>query len=345
MARLLEIDRLKGLAILGVMLIHARPLVDTYFYDLFVVRSAQVFIVLFGVNSYLWWQRRESMSALARVIEWYVSRFWRLMPPVWGMLAVWWPMQLALWRARLTEMRFLIVMMFGYLPWVGTGWFVSAIITLVIAYPAFFVLFELVGPASACVVGFAATLASVVYQTSIIEWMRELLRNSVPFVPDFYLWIFPPVFAWHVAAGAYIARRWPDERHRITALATGLGVLLLVLTAATGFSQHLRHALQVLLDVPIAVASLWVLAWLPDLGFVDRILGWLAVRTWGLYLGQLLVQNACFFAGLRPYEGSRTQRWVYFFILLGGAVVLTEIGQRLRQRLPFGNRLEKDTVT
>ena len=46
-----EIDILKGVAILWVLLIHARPLVGTFLGDFVVDRAVQVLLVLFGITS------------------------------------------------------------------------------------------------------------------------------------------------------------------------------------------------------------------------------------------------------------------------------------------------------
>src|SRR6266403_1488687 len=78
-ARFVGIDMLKGCAILWVMLIHAEALHGHAVFTHLVNHAVGIFVVLFGLNSELWWRDRELRSDLGR---WYASRARRLLVPL-----------------------------------------------------------------------------------------------------------------------------------------------------------------------------------------------------------------------------------------------------------------------
>ena len=65
-ARFVGIDMLKGCAILWVMLIHAEALRGHAVFTHLVNHAVGIFVVLFGLNSVLWWRGRELRSDLGR---------------------------------------------------------------------------------------------------------------------------------------------------------------------------------------------------------------------------------------------------------------------------------------
>ncbi len=87
-----EIGWLKGLAILGVLCIHARFLDGTAVFEHAINRAVYVFLVVVGVNSELWWQqpRLRARTWFTRTREWYRTRLVRLLVPVWVFGAMWW---------------------------------------------------------------------------------------------------------------------------------------------------------------------------------------------------------------------------------------------------------------
>src|SRR2546425_805183 len=99
-ARLPTIDMLKGCAILWVLLIHSGALygrpVAVYLFN----HAVPIFIVLFGINSELWWRRRPAAS----VATWYRDRARRLLVPMYAALPVWWALALALRRPLLVPL-------------------------------------------------------------------------------------------------------------------------------------------------------------------------------------------------------------------------------------------------
>src|SRR6266852_5763344 len=107
-ARFVGIDMLKGCAILWVMLIHAEALRDRAVFTHLVNHAVGIFVVLFGLNSELWWRGRELRSDLVLSLR---------------------PEGLHL-SARLAA-----VQAGGYLTHVRTGWFITVILQLVLLFP------------------------------------------------------------------------------------------------------------------------------------------------------------------------------------------------------------------
>ena len=115
-----EIDWLKGLAILFILLIHARP-IEGGLYEHLINRAVPMFIVLFGVTSELWWRGHVARGE-APIGPWYRTRLVRLMIPVWGMLLVWWPFEFEFDPAVPQGIRPVLATAVGFMPWIGTGW-------------------------------------------------------------------------------------------------------------------------------------------------------------------------------------------------------------------------------
>src|SRR5689334_9355265 len=76
----LAIDMAKGCAILWVLLIHSQALRENLLFRQVVNQAVPVFVVLFGLNSSLWWHGRDLGTNL---LAWYRRAVTRLMVPVW----------------------------------------------------------------------------------------------------------------------------------------------------------------------------------------------------------------------------------------------------------------------
>src|SRR2546427_55656 len=132
-ARLPTIDMLKGCAILWVLLIHSGALygrpVAVYLFN----HAVPIFIVLFGINSELWWRRRPAAS----LGTWYRDRARRLLVPMYVALPLWWVLALTLRRPLLVPLAWYLPFLHlaGDLFRIGTGWFITLSIQLVILFP------------------------------------------------------------------------------------------------------------------------------------------------------------------------------------------------------------------
>ena len=101
------------------MLIHAEALRDRAVFTHLVNHAVGIFVVLFGLNSELWWRGRELRSDLGR---WYASRARRLLVPMWAALPVWWALALSFRPEGIRlSARLAVAHAGGYLAHVGTG--------------------------------------------------------------------------------------------------------------------------------------------------------------------------------------------------------------------------------
>jgi len=193
--RVPEIDWLKGFAIICVLLIHSEPLVGAIIHDYVINRAV----------SHLHRSVRDDVGALVAA------------PHGRGRAAdgayVVHDQAMALDDPRLGNARRLVdggigvpAQSTGFLregacnrarihAWVGTGWFVTLILQLVVFFPLLhFAVLRLGGP-----IAFALALAllmwSHLHSLEILDWMRWLLRDSAPvagFYAFYYFWIFAP---------------------------------------------------------------------------------------------------------------------------------------------------------
>jgi peptidoglycan/LPS O-acetylase OafA/YrhL len=332
-ARRTEIDRLKGLAILGVLVIHAGPLVGTLPGRLLVDRAVPVLLVLFGLTSELWWQRHAGGRGAATVAAWLGSRVRRLMVPLWGALALWWLGVVALgWPPPLAP-RFVVATALGYLPWIGTGWFVTLILALVVLFPALRWAVVRFGAPACLGLAAVATVASHVWTYEITAALRVLLRDSGPragLEAFFYFWIFPPKHFFGVVAGIVLARCAPGRVP--VAAATAALALGWVVSGVLSAEPRALEALAALLDVPLTVVLLAVLASVPLPAAVAAPLAWCGRASWGIYLGQMLIHDGLHGLDLHPEAAPLAMRWLYAGALLVGAVTLTVVGGDVRRR-------------
>jgi peptidoglycan/LPS O-acetylase OafA/YrhL len=326
------IDMAKGVAILWVLLIHSDALHQNLLFRHVVNQAVPVFVVLFGLNSTLWWRRR---SPRTDTLAWYRRGVRRIMVPVWAALVLWWAMALwfrpfGVWLTR--WLPFLHAG--GYLLYVGTGWFVTMIIQLVVAYPAFEV--------AARRVGRPVVLGVGVVITAIVTWLglwivgvfgRLGMGESASL---FAYFVMSPRFYGHVAFGMVLA----DVRGRL-----GLGSAAIAAAVVLGCV-----GLDVFVLDPSVVRDA---QWLAEAGWVEALaltvvllvglrpvarvpavaapLAWLGQSSYGLYIGQMLTHNFfVYWYGLGAlYE--RLNLWCYTAILLAGGLGFVWLGERLAE--------------
>lgn len=331
--RLAELDWAKGVAILAVVLIHAKALEGRLFDELFVQRAVPIFLVLFGMTSEFWWQRRcQSGWNLQTTLAWYRQRFLRLIIPVWAAASLWWVSAAALDLPLRFGWPQILASYLGYSPWIGVSWFVTLVLQLVVLFP----LLRSAGLRLGATISLAASAMLVLtcqYEFwPIIHAGKDLLHNTA-FEPGFfYFWIFPPRVFLHVIAGIFLARAGLPNRP--AALLSMLLIIGLVWMLDTSwYPPVVGPALfSPLADVPVTVLLLAALrAWTPPTQ-LGETLRWLGQYSWGLYLAHTLVHAVVHFLGFSPEELGPAQRWAYAALLLASGSALAWSGQRLRHR-------------
>jgi peptidoglycan/LPS O-acetylase OafA/YrhL len=348
--RIPEIDWVKGLAILFVLLIHSEPIVDTAFHRYVANRAVPIFVVLFGVSSELWWSRRAGLSPLRITIEWYRSRFERLMIPLWGALAVWWALAVLL-RADKPAPGVAAAMFLGYLPTIWTGWFVTLIVELVILFPLLRWVLNRLGDVACLVLAVVVMFVSYDRTYAVIAMVRGVLFGTAPrggLISFFPFWIFPPAWFAHVIAGMILARRRPYPT-RLDALLSIASLAVGAVVSAHAVQNRLRPSgLTPLLDLPLTVLLLHAAGAFRLVPPLARALAWCGKASWGLYLGQLLVCNGLGMLGVEPWRVPPAERWAYFGYLFAGAVFFVVAGGLVRKALyavaaAVGRRLKGDS--
>jgi peptidoglycan/LPS O-acetylase OafA/YrhL len=328
-ARIPAIDRAKGVAIVGVLLIHARPLAGTWIHAHVIDHAVPVFLVLFGMTSRLWWERDRDASWRATTMRWYRARAVRLMVPVWSALVVLWTFRFAV--GRNTESLLHVLLTFGgYMPWVGTGWFVTLALELVVLFPLLVWAVDRIGDVAALLIAAAVLVVCERHLYGVIALVRMLFRDASPHVDlslYYYYWIFPPPRAFAVVAGMMLARRGTPSLRAgaISAAVVVAGGLIADRLMTDLIAQRLLSAF---LDVPLTIAILVAVHYVD--GALGSALAWLGQHSWGAYLGQLVVHEAVHALG-SPDEAALGVRWAYFGVLLGSAVLLVVAGERIRR--------------
>src|SRR5438093_143180 len=126
----------------------------------------------FGVNSELWWEAHA--GAGSPVTSFYASRARRILVPMWAALPVWWALALLLRPPELVLTRTLPLWhAAGWLSQVGTGWFVTVIIQLVLVFPLLHAA-RRAGTATVLAAGLACTLACVRFQLRLMALLAGL---------------------------------------------------------------------------------------------------------------------------------------------------------------------------
>jgi hypothetical protein len=340
------VDWAKGFAILSVLLIHARPLAGWWIHDHVIDRAVPVFIVLFGTTSELWWTRRRAVADRATTIrDWYRTRLWGLMVPVWAALTVLWALRFATGFGASAPYRVVLTYL-GYMPWVGTGWFVTLALEMVVLFPVLRLLLDRIGVVAMLVLTAAILVASHLHQDAVITLVRTLVRDrsmhADPYMTGYYFfWIFAPAKFFSVICGVLIAR------HCLSPSPVA-GLLAAALVVAGGLvAGRLMHppsqVLMAFLDVPLTLAVMSagrVLRVLPRIG---STVAWYGRHSWGVYLGQLVVHETIHdwatahcngpVCGWYPEQASSVVRWGYFFVLLASGTLGVVAGNRLLERV------------
>lgn len=310
------IDLAKGCAILCVLLIHSEALHGNFVFRHVVNQAVPIFVVLFGVNATLWWRSRDVATAWP---EWYRGRLDRIMVPVWAMLPLWWA--LALWfRPFGVPLTWWLpfVHAAGYLLHVGTGWFVTMILQLVLLQP----LLE----AAARRVGRGALFACGALATAIATagglWLVDRLGL-------FNFFVFAPRFFAAVTFGMLLAAHVPRLRWR-----AGVGAAIVWAAAIALQEGHLGFPWEQeafwIAALPLTVLALVAVRPLARIPAIGPALTWLGQSSYGVYVGQMITHNAFVYGfGLRDLY-VRVDPWLYTAILLVGGVGFTWIGEELR---------------
>jgi len=323
--RLPAIDLVKGCAILWVLFIHSQALGGGPLFLYVVNQAVPIFVVLFGLNSELWWRARSGTDRT--ITAFYASRARRILVPMWAALPVWWALALLfrppdvvltptlpLWHAA------------GWLSQVGTGWFVTVILQLVLLFPLLHAA-RRGGIATVLVAGFACTLLCVRFRFRL---MALLIGPVAGQAHDFFnYWVFSPRLLAHVAFGMWLA---PNVgRLGGTAAALSAAAFAACVAGAEGAAGAGLAPYAAAL-VPLPLTALLLAAWrlLPRLAAVTPALEWLGQSSYGVYLGQLLTHNAFVFAlGLGLYQ--RHNLWLYTAALLAGGLFFVWLGESLRR--------------
>lgn len=331
-----EIDWLKGVAILFVICIHARVYEDTLFQEHVINRAVPIFLLLFGITSELSWQASEQRPVAERLKRWYESRYSRLYPAWWAMSGAWWAALVLVGRARPSPSKVLATFA-GYAPWIGTSWFVTIILQLVLLFPALRWLFLRVRPIVTLSVTAMICGACAWYTFEIIDLGMKIIGKSVPPPGWYYAWIFVPRTFWNVAGGFFIARYAkgrPGASLVATAAALTIAGVIAVAENATADDALIRglrrQVLLYLFDVPLAVTLLGAMRALTPLGGLTRFLTWCGLSSWGLYLGHTLVFEVLQALGAAPEAGPQTVRIAYAGFLFACGAVLTVGADRAR---------------
>lgn len=312
--RWVALDMLKGMASLWVLLIHSEAMGKSpWFYHL-VNHAVPIFVVLFGLNAEQWWRRRDLGRHLG---EWYRSRGRRLLLPVWGMLPIWWVLALRYGKPPpVPSLSHVAMQAIGYLEDVGTGWFVSLIIQLVVLFPLFHLMGRRLGVAAVLVFGWACTLATVAWWIQII--------GAIGLYPAR---ILPARFFGHIAFGMWMAHQARRPGPRAALVAAAVLVPCIVVQELHWAPSLDAHAWRIM-DPALTVLLLVLFGYAERLPVITPALVWLGQSSYGIYIGQLIVHNAAIYTlglrGLRAYDP-----WLYTLVLLVGAVAFVKLGEWL----------------
>ncbi|MFM7144037.1 MAG: acyltransferase family protein [Alphaproteobacteria bacterium] len=194
--RIAAIDMVKGVAIAWVMMIHARVLDGSAWMEHLVGDAVPVFVVIFGLNAESWWARQDRSSAAA----WWVRSLRRLLVPLWAMLACWWAGDLLVRRVVAPSWPLVLGNLAGWLPNVGTGWFVTLAVQLVVAWPFLHAVVRRLDDRRLLVAAILWVVASADLLPAVLATMGKTC----------YVLFAPARFGGHALAGAWLARRLAD---------------------------------------------------------------------------------------------------------------------------------------
>lgn len=315
----------KGWAIIGVTLIHSWVLADSRWMTFLFYHAVPVFLVLFGVNSEGWFERR---PVEGRLRLWYDRGFRRILVPAWATALAWWVMVLVL-RPPDPMVRLTAGLPFwhlvGWFKQIGTSWFVTLILQFVLLFPGFYWVRRRFGFPVLLLLAAALTLPVTMYPLHV----KAVLGDAG--------WlIFAPRFALHVAFGMWLLDRINGIGPRAILTCGALMIPLYLVEDRVILPAWWRVADR-MLELPLCVLLLALMARLAGVAAIERPLSWLGQHSWGLYLGQMLVHNAFLyrFGGACNLYGcvggvfDNFNLWLYTLILLAGSIFFVLFGNWL----------------
>jgi hypothetical protein len=247
----------------------------------------------------------------------------RILVPAWATLVVWWALVLVF---EPPSVRVTISLPFyhalGYFKQVGTGWFITVIVQLVLLFPLFHRIAQRRGIGVLVAACGACTLVTLIW---IIQIRQTLgLAGWMALAPRFFL---------HVAFGMLLAPSIHRLGRRAVIISAITYVVLAVIGSRTRFTVWAPIANR-LLELPLTILLLVAMRALADRDWLREGLSWLGRHSLGLYLGQLLTHNAFLFAlggqctiyGCHGGLFDRFNLWVYTVILFAGSVCFLQLG-------------------
>lgn len=332
------IDRAKGLAILGVLAIHASILAGSWFFDAVIARSVPLFLVLLGINGELW---HRAHAGSARTWLWLRVRLTRLMVPFWVAAALFWVAASSFGGALPPfDLRVMAGLALGQIPWAPLFWFVAVAAQWIVLFPLLRLAFKRCGNPATLALAAAVTALSVVFQSEILWWMFSLSIAEPPSGGDgiwevlYHFMVFGPAFAWHIAGGVWLARAQLPLSATQGGLALVTYALLLAGLAVAEPSSATQGIAQRLLD-PLLLVGILGLASLPQgATALSRSLSWLGRESWFVYLGHAVVHSSLTAAGYDlGQENGALWRAGYFLALLGSGAAFAVGAKELRKAL------------
>jgi peptidoglycan/LPS O-acetylase OafA/YrhL len=334
-----QVDRVKGVAILMVVAIHAKIAENTLIHEQLVNRAVPIFLLVFGMMSDASYRRARGNGR--SIGSWYWSRFQRLYVPIWAMAALFWLAVLYTRKPPLPIGGYNAVLTFlGYSPWIGPSWFVTLVIQLVLVFPALYWAADRLGPWLMLPLSAAITAYCAWHSLDVVDFGLRVISRNVLEPGWFYIWVFLPRSLWLVVAGMFVNRLW-SSRPGVGVTLGAVAVSLLVLPAiALGrpdeffFGTLRKLVIMHLFDVPVAVAVLGAMTHLRLPAALAWPLEWCGRHSWGLYLGHVVVFEIMHMYGHFPEVGPSSGRWLYgLFLFLAGAT-LTVVGEIARRSIP-----------
>jgi len=321
------IDMLKGCAILWVLLIHSKALGDAAVYKYLVNQAVPIFIVLFGVNSELWWRRRSPVRA--HLAEWYRNRFRRLVIPMWAALPVWWAI-VFFWQPPDIRLRPMLLVrhVLGYMPEIGTSWFVTVIIQLVIVFPLLHVAARRIGSTVVCLLGLVSFVVAGLYAFNLFLRLGQ-----------YGYYIFAPRLLGHVAFGIWLAPFVVSLGWRAAAVAAvPIALCIMVDAGAFGGGRLTHFYARNLEPLPLTIVLLALMPPFARVPGAASVLGWLGQSSYGIYIGQMLTHNALVYHYGPPSPHGDLNPWLATLLLLAGGLAAVFIGEGLLRVLTAAGR-------
>src|SRR4030095_3378688 len=253
-------------------------------------------------------------------------RYWRrIMGPVGAMLPVWWVVGHWLRPDRVhVSWRIIAANALGYLPNVGTAWFVTLILEMVMVFPLLHWAAQRAGSTAVLLGGLACLVTTGAFHVSL--WCGR---------GPFNLLIFAPRMLGHVTFGLFLASRLDRLNLRTGLVALVLWALLAAAQETTALAP-VRGSAERLIDFPLTVLLLVCMDRVAGVLWIARPLAWLGVNSYGLYIGQMLIHNLVLasFDFVGPWH--LVDHWTYAVLLLLGALVTLAAGNALLAACPRG---------